>query len=236
MAAWLVSVLSIERLLAVWIPLKAKHWTTKRNITVILIAIAIFQFGIDAHYFWTVHLVRNTNIRNTSTGYICVKNEVYRKFLSDYWPWINITFYSLIPFLILLTTSCSIIAKIALNMYMRKRNSATKDRRSKFSNLTMILLAISFTFVLTTLPVCIYRAYSKNWPHSYTELEAAVDKYRWAIVVHVNWLNNSCNVILYILLSPSFRRYLFELCRNVRITSNQNTEVCNPERRLTLLS
>ncbi len=231
MAAWMVSVLSIERFFAVWFPLKAKSWTTKRNMTIVLITIAIFQFGIDAHYFWTIHLVRDTTME-----YKCVKNEAYRNFLSYYWPWVNITFYSLIPFLILLTTSCSIIAKIAFNIYMRKRKSSTKDRRSKFSNLTMILLAISFTFVLTTLPVCTYRAYSKNWPHSFTELEAAVDQYRWAIVVHVNWLNNSCNFILYILLSPSFRKYLFELCRNVRITTNQTSEAYNPDRRLTLLS
>ncbi len=206
MAAYVVSVLSIERFIAVWFPLKAKLWTTKRNMTVVLIIIAIFQFGINAHYFWTVRLVGDT-----TTGYACVKDEYYKKFLSYYWPWINITIYSLIPFLILLTTSCSIIAKIVYNRYMRKRKSST--RRSKISNLTMILLAISFTFVLTTSPVCIYRAYSKNWRHNATDLEAAVDRYRWTIVIHVNWLNNSCNFILYILLSPSFCKYLFELCR-----------------------
>ncbi len=217
MAAWVVCALSAERLAAVWFPMKTKEWTSKRKMTVLLLILATCQAILDAHYFWTIHL-----IHAPSGGYKCTDVKQFRTFLSYYWPWINLTVYSVLPFIILISSSCAIIAKIAYITYQKKKKLTNTDRSSKVSSITITLLFLSFTFVLTTLPIVGYRLSVNNWIDvDFTALDWARDGYRWAIFAHVNWLNNSCNVFLYVVLSPIFRKQLLSVCKGMRSNSSR---------------
>ncbi len=207
MAAWVVSSLSVERFTAVWFPLKAKEWTTKTNMSILLLTMAVFQAALDAHYFFTW----------TLKGGRCSSIKKYKSFLSYYWPWINLTIYSIIPFIILITTSIAIVAKITYVTYEKKKKATSTESTSKVSSITITLLCLSFTFLLSTLPVVGYRLSVNNWIDlNWSSLDWAIDNYRWAVLAHVNWLNNSWNFCLYILLSPSFRKQFVGLFLGVR--------------------
>ena len=56
------------------------------------------------------------------------------------------------------------------------------------------------------------RLTQNNWIGvNYTPTEQAFHNFIWAILVHINFLNNSCNFILYVLTGPSFRKQLIEM-------------------------
>ncbi len=205
MAAWIVCILSMERFTAVYFPINAKQWMTRKNAAVVVLLFAIIQALIDMHYFWTMHF-----IRSKSGKVYCSKK--YRKFLSNYWPWINLPIYALIPFTILIATSCAIIVKIAQNSYQKQKSSKSKESHSKVSHVTITLLSVSFMYILTVLPGVAHRISVNNFVNvNYTDLDWAREYYKLAIFSQINWINNSCNFCLYVLLSPSFRKELFGL-------------------------
>ena len=54
-----------------------------------------------------------------------------------------------------------------------------------------------------------FRITQNNWIDiNYTDLEQAKNNFLWALLVHVNFLNNTCNFILYVLVSPTFRKQM----------------------------
>ena len=50
----------------------------------------------------------------------------------------------------------------------------------------------------------------------YTREERAKNNFLWAVLVHVNYLNNSLNFVLYILIAPSFRKQFIKLFIKLR--------------------
>ena len=79
-----------------------------------------------------------------------------------------------------------------------------------------------FFFILTRILVnCLYRITQNNWIGvHYTWLERTYHNFVWALLVHINFLNNSCNFILYILTAPSFRKQLVAMFTNVKVKVN----------------
>ena len=68
---------------------------------------------------------------------------------------------------------------------------------------------------------CICRITQNNWIGvHYTWLERTYNNFVWAVLVHINFLNNSCNFILYILTAPSFRKQLIAMFTNVKVKVN----------------
>ena len=67
----------------------------------------------------------------------------------------------------------------------------------------------------------IFRITQNNWINvNYTPLEDAVSNFLWALLVHINFLNNSCNFILYILTAPSFRKQLIGMFTKIKVKVN----------------
>ena len=57
-----------------------------------------------------------------------------------------------------------------------------------------------------------YRITQNNWIGVYyTRLDRSFHNFLWALLVHINFLNNSCNFILYVVTGPSFRKQLIEM-------------------------
>ncbi len=107
--------------------------------------------ALNLHFFWTYKL------KTKPWGYTCSSlSDIYGDFLSYQWPWINLAFFSLIPFIILISTSLAIIGKIVHSNYERRRD-LHQNEAVKLTNVTLTLLCVSFLFVLTTSPVVIYR-------------------------------------------------------------------------------
>ena len=99
--------------------------------------------SVNLHFFWTYENKEGT------TGKHCSAVSKYKSFLIEYWPWITLSFYSLIPIIILITTSTAIILKIVHSNYVRKHNMNQKEG-VKMRSMTLTLFCVSFVFMIAT--------------------------------------------------------------------------------------
>ena len=143
--------MSIERFLAIYFPVQTK--TLSSSIKVILTMVITFTFtaALNIHFFWTYELKKDT-----TTKYCGIVSK-YSVFLGQYWPWITMSFYSLIPFTILISTSTAIILKIVHSNYVRKHTMNINNGGIKTTSMTLTLFAVSFVFLTATGPAVVWR-------------------------------------------------------------------------------
>ena len=121
--------------------------------TKVMVAMAITLMStatLNLHFFWTYE---NKEGRN---GKSCSAVSKYKLFLTEYWPWITLSFYSLIPFVILISTSIAIILEIIHSNYVRKHSMNQKEG-VKMTSMTLTLFSVSFVFMIATGPLVVYR-------------------------------------------------------------------------------
>ena len=150
-ASWIITLLSVERFLLIYFPLRTKALVSNTKDIIIMIVTAVIMAVLNLHFFWTYE------IKQGRYSKYCGSVSKYSVFLKEYWPWISLAFYSLIPFIILISTSTAIILKIVHSNYVRKHNMNQKHGGVKLTSITLTLLSVSFVFLMTTGPVVIYR-------------------------------------------------------------------------------
>ena len=105
-SSWIITLMSIERFLAIYFPIRTKTLTSTKKLIITITVTATALSGLNLHFFWTYKLMKSRYSK------YCGSVSKYSEFLRDYWPWISLVFYSLIPFIILISTSTAIILKI----------------------------------------------------------------------------------------------------------------------------
>ena len=149
-ASWIISLMSIERFLAIYFPFKIKMLTSTTKVMVAMAITLTLTATLNLHFFWTYEN------REGATRKHCNAVSKYKSFLIEYWPWITLSFYSLIPFVILISTSTAIILKIVHSNYVRK-HSMNQNEGVKMTSMTLTLFSVSFVFMIATGPFVVYR-------------------------------------------------------------------------------
>ncbi|ELU03837.1 hypothetical protein CAPTEDRAFT_190469 [Capitella teleta] len=135
----------------------------------------------------------------------------YNTFYKTHLDRIDLALASAMPFIVIFTVNTVIIVKLTL-----KSKNLTSS--SKTSSMTAILISVSVTFLVFTLPITIHMLlYSGDFYSTATELEYAQLEVEWAVVNIVYYLNNSTNFFLYCISGPSFRREFLALISRNRV-------------------
>ena len=140
--------MSIERFLAIYFPIKIKILTSHKKVILAMAVTLVFTAAVNLHFFWTYE---------NKTSKYCVRVSKYSNFLRQYWPWITLSFYSLVPSTILISTSTAIVLKIVHSNYVRKHSMNISDGGVKLTSMTLTLLSVSFVFLMATAPVVSFR-------------------------------------------------------------------------------
>ena len=143
--------MSVERFLAIYFPIKIKLLTSNTKVILAMASTLAFTAAVNLHFFWTYELKQDETTNH------CVSVSKYSIFLKEYWPWITLSFYSLVPSIILISTSTAIVLKIVHSNYVRKHSMNISDGGVKLTSMTLTLLSVSFVFLLATGPVVIFR-------------------------------------------------------------------------------
>ncbi len=233
-AGWILVCIACERLLIIHFPFWSKNWITKQTVIKSVIILGVLLFFLNFHFFFLLNLsvVTDKNSNETKIASVCEENEKGRHFLMYTWPWIDFSFFSLIPFVILFISNFAIIARLIwINSIRRHRLNSQTNQTSKVSHMTVIQFSVSAWFFLTTLPISLFLLKQQAWEDTQLTSEQRQAKLlEWAIVVNASYLNNSFNFPLYVLSSYKFRRELTLLfCRRlgqvVPDTQNQTNEL-----------
>ncbi|XP_041363545.1 C-C chemokine receptor type 1-like [Gigantopelta aegis] len=223
-SAWLLVSVTLERCFSVWFPHKVKMICTRRKTYTIIITIMLVLATLNAHYLYGLGEYIET-IENETFADTC--DSMY----SDYydfelliWPWVDICIYSVFPSSILIMCNISIIYKVVTSSRQvlhhdfsngnSIQNRSVASRQSQSSSLTVMLLSVSFTYVVCTTPFSIFVIYSNVFaPGEYESAhDQAVDKLVWSVVNMLQYTNNCINFILYCVSGKRFRNELSGLC------------------------
>lgn len=229
-SVWLIIAMTVERWIAVCLPLKAPSMCNRKRAFIAILGIFFLLLSVNFHFFWT------TDLRNIEyEGEIftqCDSSESYEKLVTEIWPWVDAFIYSFFPFVIILTLNGLIIHRVLLSKRQRSGLDASRSAYSKpddsgagginrpqrnshsehSTKLTVMLLTISFTFLLTTLPMnmlLIVKAFITQKEVS-TEV---ITRFMLARTVTelLMYSNHSMNFFLYCATGEKFRQQLLLL-------------------------
>jgi growth hormone secretagogue receptor len=146
MASWMVVAISVDRYLKVKFPIKARIYAT-RKLAIIISSIIIVIFIIKNFHLLTIFIGDFTD--NAADN--CDPNPDYPNyafFFNNIWPWIDLTTYALLPFIIVALCNALIIHdQYKRRVKLRKRNLDL--------SLIKLLLVSSISLIVCNLPITI---------------------------------------------------------------------------------
>ena len=227
-SVWLIIAVTIERYIAVSQPLHASRYCNSSRAKRIIALLALIFILLNLHFLWTVTLTNRTH--GTKVSHKCEAVHKFVFFVTNVWPWIDAALYSLVPFILIIAFNVLIIIQTLRATSWRgeaqKGPLMNVEKRSNDKNakLTIMLLSVSFTFLISTFPMSIAMVLHTHWekemhdPSSTVQLIAQRRLMR-TIAEMLMFLNHSINFYLYCALGQKFRNQVMKtLCG--RTTSN----------------
>lgn len=107
MSAWLIVLTTVDRFVAVWLPLRAVAVCRHRRACLAVVVLFVVISAFNIHVFWTAELRFNTNRRSPmcmvlGPPYIVV------------FECVKLASYSIVPFVAILLLNCAIVARLRL--------------------------------------------------------------------------------------------------------------------------
>lgn len=127
-SVWMVVIMTIERFIAVALPLQALHLCTVKRAKLAVSMLSIIILAINFHFMFTHSLNEDTNCTTLNTD--------YENFMNKIWTWIDASIYSFVPLGLLILFNILIVNNLLKASKDReKMNSTTQVRQN--NNRTM---------------------------------------------------------------------------------------------------
>lgn len=229
-SSWILVCVVFERFLKIKFPLKHMRFVTIPRCVRVIVIVMVILGGIDMHLLITNGITFNKNeteCTSLSEGYLYYDEYVF--------IWVDMTFVSILPFLLMISMNAVMINVLRQSRQFRRRhsvpNTMTTDRMNRFDRrLTTMLLVTSIYFLFTTLLISIYYIVD-TYNKSKGKYTAAVKEISWTALYLFQFTNYAMNFILYNLSNKRFRKKLLEVFRlNSRSSSYNNGSSRSPHR------
>ena len=195
----------MQRAMSVVWPHRMKVLCTRKKSKFTFLAVVLFITLVHGHVLFDFDL--DTYLGKT----VCSTHLYYSKFLSQNWSWVDMLFFTLLPFLLLVGSNVILIWKLtsaAKNARMTLssvQSDRATPRKEHFSSLTITLVFLSLTFMLLAMPLAIFNIIQEviiKMGKDTNEL----DRYVFFLAVCLLWCSNSSvNLYLYCLTGSRFR-------------------------------
>lgn len=216
LVAWILIVMTMERFIPVCFPHQTLINMTKRKLVYILIAVGMFLFLLNCHYFFTYKLRYNSKRENILCDF---RASVPDEFRTIYWPAINVAFYSAIPFVAITIMNLGILVKVTYSNIIAKKNLGQARSATVAGSLGALLVTSSLLFLFSTAPIAIFHGFEGVWlsAHHVTTQEQEAYRNLWrSVLENISYFNHSLNFYLYCISGSRFRReFLKMVCPNV---------------------
>ncbi|XP_076447141.1 cysteinyl leukotriene receptor 2-like [Babylonia areolata] len=222
-SAWLLTCVTVQRTMAVKWPHKVRVMCSTRRTWIAVAAVVLSAFCIQFH--WLVGMEFSST---TDGGGACTYvSAEYLQFVLM-WNWVDMCLSSLLP------STCLLLCDVMLSLTLFKASSSTsmtvqaisnssvannndnnngsisnninKSRRKTASRTTVMILALSCTFLLLTLPVCAYIIWTDIVDVTQNSALYARAQLVKAVTFLLWYTNSAVNFLLYCLTGTKFRR------------------------------
>lgn len=225
-SVWLIIAVTIERFIAVKFPLRAPRMCNVTRARIVIITVVSAICILNSHIFWTVELRYISH--NGTVSSECDASYDHIVLVKAVWPWVDAAVYSFVPFVIITILNILIVRQV---LYARERrtkmqnmeltanflrpNKSQKRQNESSKKLTCMLLAVSFTFLLTTLPMNMLQIVtvfvgSEDDSNTYMKRFAQLTLAR-TVVELLMYVNHSVNFFLYCATGRKFRRQVKDM-------------------------
>ena len=200
LGAWFIVAVTLERLLVVCLPLKAKLIATRKRACSVVVALTCVVFSVYS-YTLTVYEVSIDN--NNKTG--CdMKSYYVHKNIDVILKVMDLCLYSLIPSILLLFSNVVLIQKVRQSSQFRSASTGGATSRQQLDDgnnakrLTVTLLLVSWTFLILTIPTGLFLTYS---------VSNVIDNFEiyYRSLYCLELANHAVNFFLYCLSGRAFR-------------------------------
>ncbi|KAL4235052.1 hypothetical protein ACF0H5_006690 [Mactra antiquata] len=230
-SVWLIIAVTIERYIAVSHPLQASRFCNLSRAKRVIGLLALLLVGCNLHFLWTVELKSNSD---GSIVYCDAADDV-RYLVTTIWPWVDATLYALAPFLLIAVFNTLIIRQTIKATSWRdelqkgpliniEKRKMAKDNNLK---LTIMLLSVSFTFLITTFPMAIVMVFHNKWASDINDPSITIHvvtqrRLIRTIAEMLMFLNHSINFYLYCALGQKFRNQVLKTLCGRTMSNNSN--------------
>lgn len=234
LAAWIIVLITLDRFIAVWFPLKATTMCVLSRARAATIILILTVFVYQLHVFWTFELQWHRQTQRMR----CMPTKGHQHFNQLPFNILKVVTYSFLPFLIIMVLNVAIIVRlrktpIALihggggghdTSGTYSTRSSTRDgthldgaagpNRTRASmhlhiRLTYMLLTVSFVWLLLTAPWSMYSLITQESSRDpQTKARQILAK---SVCFLLYYTNHSINFFLYCITGNKFRRELMEL-------------------------
>ena len=211
-SSWILVALTLDRVISVKFPIYARHGFSRKSTSMMLISIILIAAAFDFIYLFAYKRSDNYSDhltqRNCTSKLVCIQ-EPHLLHMIKIWYWLDLTFTSLVPFIILFISNVFIAHELIVH---RKHREQMGTNRHQHRPITKLLILLSFMFAITTLPVrltvCMVPQTSSTWEN---------DEFKiwWAISNLIMYTNNSINFVLYSSFGSLFRNELKSLVKEI---------------------
>ena len=199
LASWTIVLMTIERFLAVWYPLRHKSIWSLRQTRMVALGTVILAYGINLHVVWTFDHIEEDN--RTFCTYIQDMT-----FMKKGFKYMNLALYCFIPFVVVITLNSLIIYRLNTNPNLLREESARSNSGSTSQpreRISVLLLTVSFTWFLLMLPFSLIGFVS--FLHNVRVLRV--------VCFMLMYTNHSINFLLYCLTGRKFRHELMRMLK-----------------------
>ena len=210
-AAWLIVLTTVDRFVAVWLPLRAVAVCRRRRARVAVLVLIIIVIITSVHLFWTSGLYHNSRTKLIFCGPPPTAYFMRREFY-----YIKLASYSLVPFAIILILNVAIVVRLrcgkAASMVLRSSSGHSGALQPAMtSKVTYMLLAVSATWLVLSGPFTIYM-----FVLALVDINNALSLARYrlfrTICFQLMYANHAVNFFLYCVTGRKFRRELRDMC------------------------
>ena len=141
------------------------------------------------------------------------QNSNYVEFLSQYWPWINLAVYSIIPFLIITTLNLLLLIRLSVSVYQRKKRLGQVANSFTIGGSSLLLISAGLLYLFCTGPIAVYHIFNHIWrQHHNSELvsdEVMAQRLLMRVILeNISYLTNALNILVYCISGSRFRKEL----------------------------
>lgn len=226
-ANWLLVAMSIERVAAVWFPLKfVQIWSPKKSLSAVVI-MAVLLSVMFLHLFWMVRFVDD---KDAGMMYCSIYDE-YKYFMMHIWYWMNVLIYAILPCILLTIFNLLVVVGVVKARKVRRRFKSNCYNKHKHISvdrhrpITLMLVAAAVSLVILTIPRCVMLILTPylNFPGG--TIEASVEYLLDCIAFVLCDFTHAINFYVYSLTVEIFRRQFIDIlmCRKQSTTPLQTT-------------
>ena len=167
------------------------------TISIILI-VSIMNLHLLYYYELDFSSIKENQFINACT---VNKSSNYFKFRTKVYPKLHLYIFVIVPCFLLFIMNLMIIKKVMTNKMTHCISKKNKQRRS----LSVMLIAVCLWFVILKMPASFYITLPVQ------EMKKNYFPFTYSLFMLINYTNHAVNIIIYLLVSTSFRKEIVKL-------------------------